>query len=415
MHLPLQPDIHTLLVLVIVSFMAVVIAEGVFIFIHHNKAAHAQGFAMLCFMWGVAELVQLFIPGLIVEEGVSNFNSSYMLLAAVVSSSSLYFALSAVAFDKFRMGSYVLYVIPLLLLIGSYIALWYFDLAQERTNYYFPAVWKNELTWDFWFCAAAFAYIVIDTIYVLLMLRSALRLYEAFGKEHKETANNPVRWVSQMIFWAYGLLALFAFFVAQSDIAITVIYKSFLMVIVPLMGLGYIINAISLEEGKVSFKDVYELRWRFLSFEWKLVPKQSYADKKERPEGGLAVYEDGRLTDESSAELRKKLEEWMRIEKPFVKADFRAVDVYKYLGIDRYTCNDMFAREFNCYFKAWVLNYRIDYSVELMKSNPTMQIKSIAYESGFSSQAVFARAFANVKGMSCSEFRRRLANGENFA
>ena len=69
-------------------------------------------------------------------------------------------------------------------------------------------------------------------------------------------------------------------------------------------------------------------------------------------------------------------------DKPYLNKDFRVSDVHAKLNIDRLKCNEIFSRAYKCYFRNWVLQYRIEYAIKLMKENPDKQVKEISFEAG---------------------------------
>lgn len=403
MSLPLSFGWETFLVLLTGGFAILSIAAGATVAIHKNNLHSAKYLVVLCMLWAVVEFVQLFVDGFSMSGGDSNFSSSYLLLAAVTTTLSFYFPVSLMANYKVRSRHFVYYLIPLLLLCAAYTYVWYFDVAQEHRYYAFPDVWHNDFTWDLLFCIVCFFYIIANAVYVISMAMMFAGYLDGYiSKEFGET-HSAKKWLHDMAYMLYALIAFFILYLSQGTVEFAVTYKLAMLVIIPTVFVSYIYFAERYSSSR-GLHYLYNIKWSVKDFAWEVekYPEVETQVAKLVSEEMKAEEDSGRMEA-----YRQRLDEWMKNEKPYLKSSFKIGDVYAYLDIDRFLCRELFAKYYQCYFHTWVLHYRMDYAVDLMKKHPEKQIKTIALESGFSSQAVFARSFLNFMGMSCTEYKRQ--------
>lgn len=99
------------------------------------------------------------------------------------------------------------------------------------------------------------------------------------------------------------------------------------------------------------------------------------------------------------------LTKWMSEEKPYLYTGFKLTDVSRVLPMNRSYISRVFNEGFGKNFSEVVRDYRVEYSVKLLRENPDMPIHKIAELSGFNSEATYARAFRLIKGMSPAQFK----------
>lgn len=407
MQLPLTFGWDTILVLLTSGFSVLSFAAAANVAIHKNFLDSAKYLVVLCLLWAVAEFVQLFVEGFSMSGGISNFRSSYLLLAAVVSTINFYFPVSLMLDSKVRSRTFLIYLAPLLILCLAYTYVWYFDVAQERRCYAFPDVWHNEFTWDLLFCIVCFIYIIISSIYVLTMSMTFAKYLDQYVIDVYGGLHSAKKWLHDCAYMAYALMAFFILYLSQGTVEFAVTYKIALLVIVPTIFLNYVYFAEKYSSA-LQFHDIYEVKWSMKNLEWNIRKRPEVGNVAELSEYVETEQERTNELDDAQVEAyRQRLDEWMENEKPYLKTTFKVADIHDYLNIDRFSCNELFAKAYKCYFRTWVLHYRIDYAIYLMKKFPDKQIKMVAYESGFSSQTVFARSFFNLMGMSCTQYKKQ--------
>ncbi len=105
---------------------------------------------------------------------------------------------------------------------------------------------------------------------------------------------------------------------------------------------------------------------------------------------------------------KAKLEEWMEIEKPYLRKDFKLIDAMEVLPLNRSYLSRLFNEGYGESFYHFVMRYRLNESKQLLLSRPNLKITDIAELSGFSSISVFGRAF--TQNMNCSPKQWREKN-----
>lgn len=109
-------------------------------------------------------------------------------------------------------------------------------------------------------------------------------------------------------------------------------------------------------------------------------------------------------TEESNAEYRQTLEQWMESEKPYLNPEFRLQDLRQVLPLNRTYLSQFINAEYNCSFYQFVTKYRVEEAKRLMKEQPEMKMQDIAEHCGFSSPTVFTRIFARETGLTPKEW-----------
>ena len=101
----------------------------------------------------------------------------------------------------------------------------------------------------------------------------------------------------------------------------------------------------------------------------------------------------------------EQLKLWMEEEKPYLFNDFKLTDVSRLLPLNRSYLSRVFNEGFGQNFSEVVRAYRINYSIEILKKNPTLPMYQIASLSGFRSDSTFIKAFKQVTKMTPSQYK----------
>ena len=117
--------------------------------------------------------------------------------------------------------------------------------------------------------------------------------------------------------------------------------------------------------------------------------------------------EERQTYDKSSLMYKEKLTLWMEQDKPYLKSDFRLIDIMDVLPLNRKYISRLINEEIGETFFSFVMKYRIKESVRLLENRSDLTIAKIAKESGFSSPSVFGRAFLKEKDISPLEYRKQ--------
>lgn len=113
------------------------------------------------------------------------------------------------------------------------------------------------------------------------------------------------------------------------------------------------------------------------------------------------------LFSEKLPEYKEKLEEWMNIEKPYLRKDFKLTDAMEILPLNRTYLSRLFNDGYGETFYQYVMRHRIAESKHLLLSRPDLSITVVADLSGFSSLSVFSRAFTQEVSCSPMQWRER--------
>lgn len=95
-------------------------------------------------------------------------------------------------------------------------------------------------------------------------------------------------------------------------------------------------------------------------------------------------------------ELKARLEEYFRTEKPYLKPDLKIWEVCSELGSNRTYISNLINAEYKINFCQFVNSYRIRHATELMQGDSKIKAEEIAVLSGFGSLASYHRAKKSV-------------------
>lgn len=97
---------------------------------------------------------------------------------------------------------------------------------------------------------------------------------------------------------------------------------------------------------------------------------------------------------------------WIEESKPYLRKDFRLMDVAEHLPMCRAYLSKVFNEGFCSSFSGVVRRYRIEEAKRLLESEPSMRLGMVSEMSGFSSVGTFHRAFAQACGVTPAQYRR---------
>ena len=120
--------------------------------------------------------------------------------------------------------------------------------------------------------------------------------------------------------------------------------------------------------------------------------------EKEKPQEAAAP---------THSELRKKLEDWMKKEKPYLSPGFQLSDLGQELGMDRTSLTKFINDEFGCNFYQFVNRYRIEEAKRLKLNHPEFSVEEVAIRSGFTSGVVFSSIFTRETGLTPREWLKK--------
>lgn len=400
MELPLTFTPITLFVVLVIALSTICIFGGVVVQLCAIKTTATRYLAFLCFLWALFELSPFFIPVDGTEDELRHFSPLYLISGAILGDLSLLYPL--ITIDKGRV------TIPKLLRFFSgiiTILLLYFvyRIFNPESKSVTPADITNpDLAIEVIFRFLFLVYLTLHALYIASMVRKFIPIYEKYLDEsYSDTEKKHVQWMRVFKYPMFAMLIAYITYALSDTVEVSIVYMLLLMLLISI----FIIKAIQTEP--IELPEHCKISWSYKKFQWIIVDELADCRYKTAEVDKFSYLSSNELNENEINRYKSILDEWMLQDKPYLNKDFRVSDVHAKLNIDRLKCNEIFSRAYKCYFRNWVLQYRIEYAIKLMKENPGKQVKEISFEAGFTSQAIFARSFALQMGMSCTQYKER--------
>lgn len=106
-------------------------------------------------------------------------------------------------------------------------------------------------------------------------------------------------------------------------------------------------------------------------------------------------------------EYKAKVQQWLEETKPYLRKDFKLMDVAKVIHLNRTYLSQIFNEGWGTSFSNVVRDYRIRHAEGLLKSRPDLTVNQIAELCGFASSSVLHRAFAKHRGTTPKLYREK--------
>ena len=111
-------------------------------------------------------------------------------------------------------------------------------------------------------------------------------------------------------------------------------------------------------------------------------------------------------------EYKTKVQQWMQETKPYLRKDFKLMDVAGVLPLNRTYLSQIFNEGWGESFSDVVRSYRIHYAEELLRNHPELTVNQVALKSGFTSPSALHRAFAQYHdGITPKQYREKENSG----
>ncbi len=104
--------------------------------------------------------------------------------------------------------------------------------------------------------------------------------------------------------------------------------------------------------------------------------------------------------------IRKHLQRWVS-RKEYLRHDVSINDVAKAAYTNRTYLSRYINSMYNCSFKVWITQLRIEEAKELLRENPELSISEVAAQSGFASMESFSHTFSRHEQLSPSRWREK--------
>lgn len=100
-----------------------------------------------------------------------------------------------------------------------------------------------------------------------------------------------------------------------------------------------------------------------------------------------------------------QLQVWMVTTQPYLRKDFKLIDVSEILPLNRTYLSRVFNEGLGGSFSQVVQNYRVKKALDLLGQHPPIRLEEIASRSGFASLSTFYSVFQKQTGMSPKRYR----------
>ena len=133
-----------------------------------------------------------------------------------------------------------------------------------------------------------------------------------------------------------------------------------------------------------------------------------YKDSLDYKKSNFIKYEKTGLSKNLSLEYKKRILNFMENEKPYLNPDINLSLFSKQVNISRHHLSQVINEHFKLNFQEFVNKYRIMESIKLIENNDAarLNIKDIAYKSGFNSRTSFYEFFRRHIHASPTEYKK---------
>lgn len=249
-----------------------------------------------------------------------------------------------------------------------------------------------------------FVLAVCSALYVALLLYYTMvfrKAYRQFGEDmfeyyQEEDLNHQLRWISYTF---YSSLAVgFLVFLSVSginwlDCLFIVIYSAFYVYLTSrFINYGQYVSTVM----RVVQPDEQS----------QLLTLNEAVQEQAQPQVGQSMDKADEDTQMKFANISDRLQQWVDKEK-FLLNDVSVKNVATELDTTPRRLNEYFSEMMGEDFVKWRIRLRLQYACRLIDQNPDRSIQEIAAESGFGDRSYFYRKFAEVMGMSVTQYKQQ--------
>ena len=218
------------------------------------------------------------------------------------------------------------------------------------------------------------------------MNRYKNRILQSFSDIHKIS----YRWLSILIYaisfvWAatfFSTLCSITFKETAANIAINVF---FIFVVIMFFSIGYFILLMPDVYGKIhsEFKE------------------DSVKNEK---------YKKNFIDDKKKREYISRINKALNEDKLYLESDITIKQFSEFTEIPSHHLSQVLNDAFGKNFYTFINEFRVEYAAKLLSENPSANILSVCFQSGFNSKSVFNDVFKKFKGFTPSEFREKFSS-----
>ncbi len=242
--------------------------------------------------------------------------------------------------------------------------------------------------------------IIVSFFIYLLLIIKLLRVHEKkitdyFSYDSLQINLKWLKWITICFFLSYGFVITIVLF-APTFIRHQILDPRF----APDLGTTFFIFTFSLFAIKQPVIFKVENVEGILNDE---VDDESDLIRKDRK------YKKSGLKDNEADIFLKSLEEYMRLEKPFLDPDLSIVNISEKLNIPKHYLTEIINRMMDKNFYTYINEFRVDEVKQKIadESYREHSIIRIAYDSGFNSKSVFNRIFKQITSLTPTEYRQQ--------
>lgn len=125
----------------------------------------------------------------------------------------------------------------------------------------------------------------------------------------------------------------------------------------------------------------------------------------------IESYSKSGLSDDKAEEILKKLDNYMELEKPFIRSDLKSAELAKALDTSIHNLSEVLNKKLHQTFYEFINEYRVEEVKKLITNDVQKQYTLLTHsiESGFSSKSSFNTTFKKFTGQTPSQFRDSLS------
>lgn len=238
-------------------------------------------------------------------------------------------------------------------------------------------------------------YFSLKVIFVVLNIYY-LTLVVLDYKKHRDQIKNILSYevgvsLNWVLFFLFGYISfIVCFFILNPDSSPYVVYLPLLLVLIYIFFQRNSQITVNLNEEKITDITLVKLTTSIQS------------------KSGLV------MTDEKIRNLKKKLIDYVEIEKPYLKKDLTIHDVAKGINTNSNYISYILNNSLNCNFVTFVNSYRIEEAKKILvsKKYSNFTIEAIGEIVGFNSKSAFNTSFKKITGLTPSNYIKKTLHNE---